>query len=484
MANDFTDWSSKRMKVTNLRLDPENPRLPPTTTARSQNELLGELIRHDDVYGLAKSIATIGYFPTDSLIAIQDEDGGTYVIEGNRRLAALKALLSPTSAPESEQKRFLRLSSQISLRSISEVKIMLAPSREATIPLIVDRHTQTQVEKWSPAMQAHYFRTLADAGHDPEDIARLAHVTVSKVHEALRNDSLYRLACRLELEPEVKAVVSNPRRFTLSTLERAMEYDVVQKFLGVRVSGENIEGYVDGAEFIKGFRRLVIDIARENGVTSRTLNNEPAVRQYLDEFGPDAPDTTKVGAFNLDDLAPSVPPSELPAEEPPPSKSRTPRVSDSILPTDLRCEVTSSRVKDVFKELKTLRLSKYENASALMLRTLLDLAVTHHLDASGKSREVTAKFQKQQKKSREWAPTLRQQLTYLLENVDHGLTGQKLAALIRFTEDKAEAFGLDSLDKFVHNTYTPPSATDLRKIYTTLDPLMRVLMKEPEKQPS
>ena len=60
--------------------------------------LIEELIEHDDALDLAKDVADDGYSPVESLIAVV-EDGKTYVLGGNRRLAALKVLLTPDSAP-------------------------------------------------------------------------------------------------------------------------------------------------------------------------------------------------------------------------------------------------------------------------------------------------------------------------------------------------------------------------------------------------
>ena len=99
---DYSAWRPTKAKVTTLKLDPENPRIPPTGKLLSQGELLAELIEHDNVYDLAKRITTKGYHVDERLIVVQ-QDGQTIVLEGNRRLAALKSLLSPDAVPEESQ---------------------------------------------------------------------------------------------------------------------------------------------------------------------------------------------------------------------------------------------------------------------------------------------------------------------------------------------------------------------------------------------
>jgi hypothetical protein len=88
---DYSAWPERRLSVRTLFLDPLNPRIPPGTTSPSQRQLIEELVAHDDVYGLGRRISLDGFDPLESLIGV-DEDEKTIILEGNRRLAALKLL--------------------------------------------------------------------------------------------------------------------------------------------------------------------------------------------------------------------------------------------------------------------------------------------------------------------------------------------------------------------------------------------------------
>lgn len=68
MTTDYSKWPLKAMSATNLFLDPENPRIPATGRRLSQRELIAELVEHDGVYELAKSIAENGYFPNEVIV--------------------------------------------------------------------------------------------------------------------------------------------------------------------------------------------------------------------------------------------------------------------------------------------------------------------------------------------------------------------------------------------------------------------------------
>ena len=80
------------------RLDPENPRLATSVKRPTQQELIADLLEHEEVMDLVRDIARQGYFPNELLVAIRDGPN-TIVVEGNRRLAALKLLLNPELAP-------------------------------------------------------------------------------------------------------------------------------------------------------------------------------------------------------------------------------------------------------------------------------------------------------------------------------------------------------------------------------------------------
>lgn len=81
-------------KVSDLHFDYENPRLAEygITKSTPEDEILKILWEAMDVRELVQSISASGFFPHEALI-VAKEDGRNIVIEGNRRLAAVKVLL-------------------------------------------------------------------------------------------------------------------------------------------------------------------------------------------------------------------------------------------------------------------------------------------------------------------------------------------------------------------------------------------------------
>ena len=100
--------------VSNLLLDPNNPRLSAAEPTTDQAELTRRLWVEMAVDELVYSIAYNSYYKTEPLLVVQNSEGQAgpdlekmVVIEGNRRLAAVKILvddhlretLKITSAP-------------------------------------------------------------------------------------------------------------------------------------------------------------------------------------------------------------------------------------------------------------------------------------------------------------------------------------------------------------------------------------------------
>jgi hypothetical protein len=125
---DYSDWPEKKAQPNALLLDAENPRIPPTAAPLSQRHLIGELVAHDRVYELAREIAHGGFDPVESLVGFEDDDGKTIIVEGNRRLAALKLLIDPNLAPIGDAPRFKRLASLPEVSIPAKVRVLVAPS--------------------------------------------------------------------------------------------------------------------------------------------------------------------------------------------------------------------------------------------------------------------------------------------------------------------------------------------------------------------
>lgn len=477
---DYTKWPEKKLNVTSLQLDPLNPRIPDVGEGVSQRDLIADLVEHEDVTELAKDIVEQGYSPLERLLGFEEDDGKTYILEGNRRLAALKLLLNPDAAPEDARKRFRALAEKAAGGVPTRASVVLAPAREDAAGLIMQKHTRTQVSAWEPVMQARFFKNLLGKGKTVEDLAKRYGFPASEIRDRLRTLTLYEIACALPLPPEVSDVVRNPRAFKISSIERLGAMPVVREFLGVEFDAAGrLKGTKHRGEFERAYGRIITDIV--NGqLDTREVNTVERAQEYLKKIANLTP--KKSGRFGSEDF-----------EEPPPTKraangasassagrSRAaPREQTTLIPKRRKCPVSDRRIREIWGELQQLRIEEVPNATAVLVRILLELAVVRYLKKTGKDQPILAADRKKNPKRKpDWFPSLRQLLNPMTQDPDVKLHPLVLKTIRQLVEQEKGPFSLESLDGFVHNPYAFPSARELRGAWALIDEVLQFLLVE------
>ena len=474
---DYASWPIKKLSVTSLLLDPQNPRLPQSGGALGQRQIIDELVTHDAVYELAKDITAQGFFPTEILLGIQDGDQ-VVIIEGNRRLAALKLLINSELAPQGHLEKFRRLAEKIAATTLAKVQVSIAPSRDAATPILLSRHTAQQIQSWKRPMQARFYRQLLERGLTPDDLVQSYGVTVGQVQDWIRADAVYRLACSLDFPADVKSKVNNNREFPLSTLERLVESQPIREFLMLKPDPKEVlvsTAKPDG--FLRAFRQMVADVA-VGTIDSRAANSTENITAYVKSLSAVRPTARARGRFSVrDHLSQTERPSPVVTTRAPRRRPQT--QSTSVLPRGLKCFCSDSRVNDIFDELKLLRLAKHPNASAVLVRILLEFSVSYYLDTTKQIEPLLDRHRKRDSKARDWYPTLRQLMEHL-STLDIGLQPLELKAIKKFIQTKGENNTLDALDGFVHNRKIDPTEIEIRTIMRLIEPLLRVTLGRAE----
>jgi len=470
---DYSAWAEKPTLVTTLQLDAKNPRIPASGASREQRDLIAELVEHDKVYELAKEITDQGYVPVESLVAVI-EDGKHVVLEGNRRLAALKLLIAPESAPDKWVKRFRSLSARVPLDSIKRVNVLYAPTRDAAAPFLMQKHTREQVERWSTIMQARFFRSLAQEGMKPTELAARYGRTAGEVAAFLRLDEMYEIACALELPRDIQERVSNPRGFPAAVLERLIEVPKTREILGVEFDEQgSVRGKIHLDEFRRGYARIVTDIASKK-IDTRSLNTVGDADKYLGQLGKDTPDLSRRGRFTADDLK-RKPDAEPPTAAPtaPSARRRSRRGPDTVLPSSVKCRVANPRIRTIFEEISRLRpVTRYPNSCAALLRILLELSMGYYLD---KTKKIVPLLEKAKKdgRSSDWYPSWKQMLRAILEAKEIPVEPLARKTLHRLVEDKDAA-----LDGYIHNRFETANAERVRDLGAAMEGFFTVLLDE------
>jgi len=473
----YANWKASLKSAGSMFLDPRNPRIPPSPRAMDEPELIAELVRHDDVHQLAANIKSNGFFPTEPLVTIH-ENGKLYVVEGNRRLAACKLLINPDSAPDEFKPRFRTLAAGVDPAAFREIPTLLAPDRASTIPIIIARHTATQIQKWEPIMQAGFYKQLMANGSSIEEVAQQFHIPPGEMREALRSHNLYQMACRLDLTAEVMAKVRDPREFSLTNLSRICETRKGRSFFGIEFPADGrVVGTTTEEEFKKGFRRLVEDVANES-VDSRTLNSPGDIERYLKRFSAaQRPDHSSSGTFDSESFMNAAVTAPAPMHRPKAPRARAVTRATGLVPRSFRCNLTSTRVQDILTELRSLQPGKYRTSTALSFRCFVELCVYLFLKSKGeitkmhseKSKDIRDKNVIRAKKGlalinqvpTDWSPNLSEMMGRILDAQPPLISDPQIVKALRRAVQNEK--NLLDLNLCAHSWAYHPSETKLRE---------------------
>jgi len=160
-------------KLDDLRLDLNNYRIP--TRPSDQAAALAYLFSSEDVLTAARQILRNGYFDNEVPIVTSTVTAGvlTYeVLEGNRRVSALKALQDPTIVPEheSEVRALLKRYALEAEELPTTIRVIVATDRDSAAPHIARLHSGLSKKGWSRDQQATFYYSLLNATTTVDDI--------------------------------------------------------------------------------------------------------------------------------------------------------------------------------------------------------------------------------------------------------------------------------------------------------------------------
>jgi hypothetical protein len=196
-----------RMKLEDLRidkllLDEKNPRLPEELTDRSPDSLANHLANEYNTVEVARSIAEHGFFDSEPLIVVKEKQG-VIVVEGNRRLCALKLLSDSALRARldlEEADEWEELAERVELEETVPVRI--ATSRQAVAPIIGYRHI-SGIEPWDPWAKARFLANQIEVeGLSFDETARIVGEDESDIRAHYRN---YRVVTDAENRLKISA---------------------------------------------------------------------------------------------------------------------------------------------------------------------------------------------------------------------------------------------------------------------------------------
>lgn len=148
--------------VSKLVLDEDNPRLPSHIQNQPQKEILNYIARKGGIEDLMSAIGENNFFEGEVLVVYHndaDDDGIYRVIEGNRRLTAVKLLNNPALCPKRPSIAEL---AEAAKYKPTKLPVIVMPTRTEVLPYLGSRHI-VGVKQWDPLAKARYMNQLLNS---------------------------------------------------------------------------------------------------------------------------------------------------------------------------------------------------------------------------------------------------------------------------------------------------------------------------------
>jgi len=346
-----------QVKPADLLIDEVNPRLAePNIGQREAQRTLAQK-QGKKVLKLAKHILQYGLNPLELPAVSRRPDGRFIVLEGNRRLVALKALDNPDTLADAVTPKVLsemrKLSKQYQEAPIDFVECIEVRDREEIEPWLRLKHTGENqgagLVRWGPDEADRFFNRGG----------------LVKPH----TQALDFLTKRGDLTAEARASLNT------TTLERLIDTPEVRDRLGIELRDRRLYLTADAGQVARALTYVV-----EHLPPVTKLHTKEQRVKYASELPKKVvvrPAIASGSGIALMDSDPNASPT------PKKRTRRKPRQRTALIPADCVLNITDDRAQAIEEELRTLKVEKYANAVSVLMRVFIELSMDCYITKYG-----------------------------------------------------------------------------------------------------
>lgn len=247
--------TTQDIPVAQLDFDPENPRFYDAHENDSEATALRRMLREENLEELVGSIGQQGYFPGEPLlVAPNPADASRYiVIEGNRRLTALRVLSG--IVPDELLSQSLRELKEAAAERPQFAPCFVFPTRRDVLKYLGFRHISGP-RRWEPLAKARYLADLIRNFYDTLPLEDQLRAVARDIGS--RRDYVAQLLTALNL-------YDRARQNDFYGLQRVDESDISFSLLSTALS------YSDIVQFLNLPRRDVVSVDAVNDEHAKEL---------------------------------------------------------------------------------------------------------------------------------------------------------------------------------------------------------------------
>lgn len=417
-----------------LLVNPENPRFDPVS---NQRQAIEQLIKEQGIkiFNLAKDIAAEGLNPSELPIVVPIEDSTQYqIMEGNRRITALKLLLTPElddilSKKQKDKIKKIRKDIKVTLPSV--ISCVLYDEEVETYRWVELRHMGEQegigTVSWKLPQQERFRKKIGKKSQHS-----LAVQAVNFLKTVYDDEEIHE---KLDAVP-------------LSTLTRLLEDSNVRKVIGVEKKDGKLVTNLAVNEVAKGIKKITDDLVEGNIHVKDVYTKKDRIRYtgtFTDKDKPDRTKTTSLWKIEVYKKTSKPKPAKKGAPKPK-STDRT-----SLIPVTCITEIKNNKVNNLFHELRGLPVNDFPISGSVALRVILELSV----DAYIKEKRIELK------KGEDKLINKFNKVSEDFEN-NHIMTKKELRPIRRAISKETSLLNPNTLHAYVHDLIDSPSPNDLK----------------------
>lgn len=498
-----SSWQRKTLSVHDeLHLDPKNVRLD-TASAQVEADIVEDLFDNENAFDLVDAIGKIGYLTHEIPIAAKRK-GKYVVVEGNRRLAALKAIQNPMIAPthQSRVAAVVKMMTAEERARLASIEVLIAPNQEQADQLIAALHTTNPRKPWSPARQAAFFQAQIDSGKKYKQLVS-RYPTIDVPDFVLRARLVNRLKAAVAGEPDLADFIGSKEWKTgFSALTRIFESKDFREATAIRLDADGNLITSVSAEIFDEVARLIVQGMQDRSINTRTLGTVKSprflrlmadIRAVIDgepdgkadgtdsaTGGEHSGGSSGTGAGSGGDPGPGTGTgragstgSGTGTEGSKTSTKPTKKAKTNFLPIShiVAPPAYPAAITLHLEELSIINIQKTPNATFMMLRAILEKSIKAYADARGEDIKS--------KRNTKGYVQLHDSLAWLVDFLKANGKTALIQPAQRVQSGKIPNYTAsnDAMNAINHNHHFHVDGDEVLNLWTSIDPLMRELMK-------
>lgn len=421
--------------VSKLRLNPHNDRHGALRDEASSIHWLLEN-KGPHMRSLATDLASALRLYENPLVQL---DGDFYtVFDGNRRTCCIKLILDPNIAPSEKWRDFFIEIGQDEVRkAFLEIDCEVESDMSIIDEKLFRRHTGSQdgvgQSQWDAEGKSHF---LQRTGKDSVGLGET-------IEKALKAENL----------------IPTDMQVPWSNLERLFSSEPIRKRAGISFSGGTLIYLGNRNDNLDTLTRVVTDLSSREKTLDDIWNNQKKNR-YLDELKSDGLSIDNSPAAKRSDQTKPVP-AEQPSGPTRRGRARKDRHLISGMDSNPFLHLPNmERAEKIWRELQlTLEFEDHDNAIAVLMRVLLEIAINYY------AREQGISFSQNDAFARRVASVSDSML-------NRALIDTKARSIIRKFEGDKPIVSAHSMHQYIHNANFHPTRSDLKAIWNVVRPLI------------